>query len=244
MNGRNERAHIIARLCAVYRLNAKSSKFLFNDRRELILDKPFLYFGSRGDKSRGLYAEWCYPHERSAVRNVGGGFRGLHDRRINHQRNNAGTGKRGTLLYRSMTATSGNHYLVNRINGIKTLRIKLKNTVNRCGNGEFSFMGLFGYHAILAMAKRRHTVCRIVFVKLIPPQLPHKQMLFAHAEQHGNIGFFHYVALLKAHALKARFVVSALAGNDLGHVVAQHVPDRIFRSNLPHAGAPLCLKHE
>ena len=244
MNGRNERVHIIARLCAVHRLNAKSSKFLFNDRRELILDKPLLHFRSRGDKSCGFHAKWCYPHERSAVRNVSGGFCGLHDRRINHQRNNAGTGKRDTLLHRSMTATSGNHYLVNRINGIQTLRIKLKNTVNRCGNGEFSFMGFFGYHAILAMAKRRHAVCRVVFVELILPQLPHKQMLFAHAEQHGNIGLFHYVALLKAHTLKARFVISALTGNNLGHVVAQHVPDRIFRSNLLHAGAPLRLKHE
>ena len=94
------------------------------------------------------------------------------------------------------------------------------------------------------MAKRRHAVCRVVFVELILPQLPHKQMLFAHAEQHGNIGLFHYVALLKAHTLKARFVVNALTGNNLSHVVAQHVPDRIFRSNLLHAGAPLRLKHE
>ena len=176
--------------------------------------------------------------------NISSSLGSLNNRRIYYQRNNTSSRKRSSLLNCNIAATSSNHNLVDRIDSIESLRVKLKDPINRCGNSQLSFMRLFGYKAILAMAKRCHAICRIVFVKLVVFQLPHIKMLFAHAEQYRDISLFYYVTLFKAHALKARFVVSALAGNNLGHVVAQHVPNRIFRSNLPHARAPLCLKHE
>ena len=171
--------------------------------------------------------------------NISSSLGSLNNRRIYYQRNNTSSRKRGSLLNCNIAATSSNHNLVDRINSIESLRIKLKNTVNCCGNSELSLMGLFGYKAILAMAKCCHTICRIVFMKLVVSQLPHIKMLFAHAKQYRDISLFYYVTLLKAHALKARLVVSALARNNLSHIVTQYMSYCIFCSNLFHARAPL-----
>ena len=176
--------------------------------------------------------------------NICSSFSGFNNRRIHYQRNNTSSRKRGSLLNCNIAATSSNHNLIYCIHCIKTLDIKLEDTVNCRSDSELSLMGLFGYKAILAMAKRCHAICRIVFVKLVVSQLPHIKMLFAHAEQYGDISLFYYVTLLKAHALKTSSIVSALARNDLSHIVTQYMSYCIFCSNLFHARAPLHPPHE
>jgi len=74
---------------------------------------------------------------------------------------------------------------------------------------------------VLALAKPREEVRRLVFVEGVFVHLPNVEVILSHREQHGDVVLGNDVPL-------AELCVLAFAGNDARQVMAEHMADCIL----------------
>ena len=80
---------------------------------------------------------------------------------------------------------------------------------------------------MLPLADRAQDICCIVLVQHGFIVFPDVNVLLAHAEQHGDI-------LLADDMALAEHRILGHTGDDLGDIVAEHLPDRILHAHQFH----------
>ena len=136
------------------------------------------------------------------------------------QRDDAGAAELVALFDHEAGGAGRDHHVAQGVDGAQALRVNEQQAVAVSDQLDFALFRLGGVH-MLAETEVAQDRRRLVLVQHGLVVFPDVQMVLAHAQQHGHILLTDDVALAEDGAL---FLVL----DDLGDVMAQHVPDGFF----------------
>ena len=120
----------------------------------------------------------------------------------------------------------GDHHFAQRVDRAQALDIYKQQAVRLGGQLDLALLGRGGAH-VLALTDRAQDIRRIVLVQHVFVIFPDVDVLLAHAEQHGDI-------LLADDMALAEYRILGHTGDDLGDIVAEHLPDCILHAHQFH----------
>ena len=203
--------------------NAEGGELALNDRREAVRDPSLCDLAAGRDDRRRAPDKRAYRQQRrAACRLLSLPQLFLSD----DERNDTCSGELVARMHRTAAAPRRDHQLVNAVDREEPGAVHEEHALDRAFQLDFSFLCLAPCHVFPA-AQRRETLCRVVFVHHARLHLPDEQVFLAHGEQHRDVLLGHNMALAEARSL-------AHAGNDLRHVMTQHMTDRILGSDTFH----------
>ena len=125
------------------------------------------------------------------------------------------------------------HDLIETVHSLQPLDVHAKEPVEFRGQLDLALLGGAGAHTV-ALAQRAQALRRLVFVEHALGLLPDIQRLLAHAQEHRDVLCSYNVALAEAGVLRH-------AGDDLRHVMTQHMADGIDGFDQFHSKSPLAV---
>ena len=134
-------------------------------------------------------------------------------------------------MHRRIGVAGGDHDVVCSVEGGKPRHIHLKEPVAVGNELDLTLLDRRGMH-VLVLAQRAQPFGSFVLVEHAGRLFPYVQVLLAHGQQHRDV-------LRRDHVPLAEPGVLRDAGNDLGQIVAEHVPhrvagvDQLHESSLP-----------
>lgn len=145
---------------------------------------------------------------------------------LDHERDDARAAQLITRMDDAVAASGGDHDFVNTVDRVQPLGIHQKNAVNVRRKLDFALFCLAFTHVGI-LTERTQPLCRVILVQKTRLQLPDVKLLLTHRKQHRNVLRGDDVALAEARPL-------AHARDDLRHVVAQNMADRVLGFDTFH----------
>ena len=187
------------------------------------------HLAARGDQAVALRLQRQKLQKRLAASRL---FGGLHLFLFNHQRDDARAAERVALFH---GRARRNHHLTQAVDCAQMLQIDQQQAVYIRDQLDFALLRLGGMH-VRSLADFPQDIRRVVFMQHVFVVFPDIDALLAHAEQNRDVLLCNDMALAEDRSL-------FYTPNDLGAVVAEHLPDRVLcfhqfhRSSSCSAGA-------
>ena len=144
----------------------------------------------------------------------------------NDKRDHAHPRKLVALLYGRVVAPRGNHDFIQGVDFVKAFDVDFKQAVAIGGQLDFALLDGRFVHVII-FAQAAQDARTVVFVEHPCLLLPDIDVILAHGEQHRDILLGDNMALAKPRVLCDTF-------DDLCHIMAEHLSDRVLRPDLFH----------
>ena len=203
--------------------DAVGRQLVHNHGGKAVLNQPAGHLAAGGDKAAGLQLPGGEAQDGGVPRP------GLHCLQLvlsDDQRDDAGARQLVPPADRRVGVAGGDHDLVLAVEGVEPLHVHLEQAVAVGDELDFALLHRRGVH-VLVLAQGPQPLRRLVLVEHARRLLPHVQVLLAHGEQDGDV-------LLPDHMALAEPGVLGDAGDDLGQIVAEHVPHRAAGVNQLH----------
>ncbi len=196
-------------------LDAKLLNLFFYDGREPVLNKPVKYFASSRKDRRFFQFKGKDLKNRGAR---GNGLCPFHLFLLNDERNHAGPCDLIALFYRSISMPGGDHHFSQAVDGGKPFSVHLQEAVTVRNELDLPLAHTCRMH-ICPRADFIKDPSGFILVEHIFIFFPYVKMLLAYAEEDRNVLFCNNMALFKSGSL-------IFSGDDLRHIVTQHMPFR------------------
>ena len=208
-------------------LTAVFRELVHEHGRERILDQPLFDLAAGGH-----HAEGARPEGEKLQKRVGpcGLARLLHLCLFDHQRDDARAAQLVALFDRETACPGRDHHVAQRVDRAQAFGVHQQQAVCLGGQLDLALLGRGGAH-VRALTQGAQNIGCVVLVQHVLVVFPDVDVLFAHAEQHGDILRADDVPL-------AEHRVLGDAGNDLGDVVAEHLSDRVLNAQQLHGKTP------
>ena len=202
-------------------------QFLLQNGREFVLDAALEHLAARGDDRKRFGVEGQDVQDRLRARRL---LHGVHLLLLDDEGDDAGTGDFCALFHGQVAVDGGDHHLGRAVHGQQGGAVDLEQAV---AVGHQLDLSLLGLGAVDVFARRRlvQQGRRLVLVEDTGGLLPDIEVLFADAQQHRDILRLNDMSLAETGALE-------LPREDLGHVVAEHLPHGVFGADQFHAFVP------
>jgi len=204
-------------------LTAIHRQLLLEDGGKLVLNAALEHLAAGGDNGKLLLVEG--QHVQDGLR-PGSSLHGLHLLLLNDQRDDAGTSQLGSLFHRQVAVDRGDHHLGSAVHCQQGSAVDLEQTVAVSDQFDLALPGL-GAVDVLTGSGLVEQGGSLVLVEDAGLFLPDIEVFLADAQQHRNILGLNDVALFEASPLE-------LTRDDLGDIVAEHLPCRVFGTDQFH----------
>ena len=197
------------------------------DRCKFVLDAPLEHLAAGGDDRKLLLMEGQHVQDRLRTRC---GLHCIHLFLFDHQRDDPGTGQLCALFHGKVAVDGGDHHLGRPVDGQQCLAVDLEQAV---AVGDQLDLSLPRRSAVDVPPRRRFVQQSRSFVLVEDARrfLPDIEIFLADAQQHRDVLGLDDVPLAEPRPLE-------LARNDLGDVMAKHLPHGILRPNQFHTFFP------
>ena len=193
------------------------------NRGEFVLDAALEHLTAGGDDGKLLRTEG--QHVQDGVR-PGSGLHGVHLFLLDHQRDDAGAGQLLAFFHGHITVDGGDHHLGRAVHSQQCGAVDLEQAV---AVGDQLDLALFRFGAVDVFAGSSFVQqgrC-LVLMQDAGALFPDIEVFFADGQQHWDVLGLDDVPLAEARALE-------LARDDLGDIVAEHLPCRVNSADQFH----------
>ena len=228
-NGGGHALHAVPHHLTCRHGNAKGGQLALHHRGECVLDQPLGHLAAGCDNPSGLYPPGQQLQQRPPLRQrLGPAQRLIRDDQGDHP----GAAQLVPTADSRVAVAGCDHHVPQQVDGVQPPGIHPEQSIHGCGQLQLALLDLAAGHALVFTQGAQP--CRtLVLMDHSGDHLPDIQVLLAHGEQDRDVFLAHYMALAEPGVL-------GYAGDNLGHVVAQHMAHRLLCPYQLHRSASFC----